>query len=48
MILRPLLDARAEGHTLAVLQASADGQGLYARLGFEERGRYTEYQRKGA
>ena len=48
MTLRPLLDARAEGHTLAVLQASADGQGLYARLGFEERGRYTEYQPKQA
>jgi ribosomal protein S18 acetylase RimI-like enzyme len=48
MTLRPLLDAREEGHTLAVLQASGEGQGLYARLGFEEQGRYTEYQRNQA
>lgn len=44
LTLRPLLDARAEGHRKAVLQASPDGQGVYARLGFRETGRYTEYQ----
>ena len=44
LTLRPLLDARAEGHGLAVLQASAEGRGVYARLGFRETGRYTEYQ----
>ena len=44
LTLRPLLDARAEGHDTAVLQASADGQGVYARLGFKETGQYTEYQ----
>ena len=44
MTLQPLLDAKAEGHTLAVLQASADGQGVYARLGFEPMGHYTEYK----
>ncbi len=42
--LRPLLDAREEGHSLGVLQASPDGQGVYARLGFRATGRYTEYQ----
>lgn len=44
MTLQPLLEARAEGHTLAVLQASADGQGIYGRLGFEPSGEYTEYK----
>jgi hypothetical protein len=44
LTLRPLLDARAEGHHTAVLQASAEGQGVYARLGFRETGQYTEYQ----
>jgi len=44
LTLRPLLDARQEGHTLAVLQASADGRPVYARLGFRETGHYTEYQ----
>ena len=44
MTLHPLLDAKAEGHTLAVLQASAGGQGVYARLGFEPMGHYTEYK----
>ena len=44
LTLRPLLDARREGHALAVLQASQQGVGVYARLGFRETGRYTEYQ----
>jgi GNAT superfamily N-acetyltransferase len=44
LTLRPLLDAREEGHALAVLQASEQGQGVYARLGFKETGWYTEYQ----
>ena len=44
LTLRPLLDARSEGHGLAVLQASADGQGVYARLGFRVTGKYTEYK----
>ncbi|HEX6104202.1 MAG TPA: GNAT family N-acetyltransferase [Gemmatimonadales bacterium] len=44
LTLRPLVDARAEGHRLAVLQASEDGQGVYARIGFRATGRYTEYQ----
>lgn len=44
LTLKPLLDAREEGHTLAVLQASEDGRRVYARLGFEEWGGYTEYQ----
>lgn len=44
LTLRPLLDAHAEGHTLAVLQASTEGRPVYARLGFKETGHYTEYQ----
>jgi GNAT superfamily N-acetyltransferase len=44
LTLRPLLDAREEGCALAVLQASAQGERVYARLGFRETGRYTEYQ----
>ena len=47
LTLRPLLDARDEGHTLAVLQASAEGQGVYARLGFLPTGHYTEYKTAG-
>jgi GNAT superfamily N-acetyltransferase len=41
---RPLADARAAGHRTAVLQASAAGAGVYARLGFAPVGRYTEYK----
>jgi ribosomal protein S18 acetylase RimI-like enzyme len=43
LTLRPLLDARAQGYRTAVLQASADGQGVYARIGFRAVGEYTEY-----
>jgi ribosomal protein S18 acetylase RimI-like enzyme len=44
MTLRPLVDARAEGLDLAVLQASAAGAGVYRRIGFEEFGGITEYK----
>jgi GNAT superfamily N-acetyltransferase len=40
----PLLDARAEGHRTGILQASADGLNVYARLGFRPTGHYTEYK----
>lgn len=43
---RPLLDAREMGIRTGVLQASAEGQGVYARLGFRVTGRYLEYQRR--
>ncbi|HEY3081689.1 MAG TPA: hypothetical protein VGM69_17495 [Chloroflexota bacterium] len=41
---RPLLDAREEGVPLATLQASAQGQPIYQRLGFRPVGRYVEYK----
>jgi hypothetical protein len=44
MTLRPLRDARAEGLTHAVLQASDAGAGVYRRIGFEEFGGITEYK----
>jgi GNAT superfamily N-acetyltransferase len=44
MTRRVLLEARDEGHTLAILQSSEQGQGVYARLGFQPTGLYTEYQ----
>lgn len=44
LTLAPLLDAREEGYQTATLQASAEGQGVYARLGFEPRGTFREYQ----
>jgi ribosomal protein S18 acetylase RimI-like enzyme len=44
LTLRPLLDARAEGHTTAVLQAAPDGIGVYRRVGFEPFGEITEYK----
>jgi hypothetical protein len=44
MTLRPLLDARAEGLELAVLQASDAGAGVYRRIGFAEFGAITEYK----
>jgi GNAT superfamily N-acetyltransferase len=44
LTLRPLRDARAAGYRVAVLQASADGVGVYARVGFVPTGRFTEYK----
>lgn len=44
MTVQPLVDARAAGHQTAILQASADGQSLYARLGFTSFGTITEYK----
>lgn len=40
----PLAEARREGCTTAVLQASADGVGIYRRAGFVEVGTITEYK----
>ena len=36
--------ARSEGYQIAVLQASAAGQGIYARLGFVACGLFREYK----
>ncbi|WP_437969371.1 GNAT family N-acetyltransferase [Sorangium sp. So ce260] len=47
LTLRPLLDARAAGLRLAILQASADGLGLYAQIGFVATGQITEYKPPG-
>lgn len=47
LTLRPLLDAREHGFRTGVLQASAGGAGVYARLGFAPFGRISEYKPKG-
>jgi hypothetical protein len=44
LTLRPLLDARDEGHRVGILQASAAGAGVYARVGFEPFGQIAEYK----
>jgi len=40
----PVHEARAEGATLAVLQAAPDGAALYARLGFASCGEFAVHQ----
>ena len=42
--LAPLLDARARGYVVGVLQSSEMGYGVYARLGFTEQFRYHTYR----
>ena len=44
LTLRALLDALARGHRAAVLQAAADGVGVYARVGFRPFGEVVEYK----
>lgn len=43
LTLAPLHDARDAGYRTATLQASTDGQPVYARLGFEPRGTFRVY-----
>lgn len=44
LTLRPLLDARAAGYQVGVLQAGAQGVGVYERIGFQAFGEITEYK----
>jgi ribosomal protein S18 acetylase RimI-like enzyme len=44
LTLRPLLDAREAGHGIGVLQAAAQGVGIYERIGFRAFGGITEYK----
>jgi GNAT superfamily N-acetyltransferase len=41
---RALVEARESGYRTAVLQASAQGRSIYARLGFVECGAFREYK----
>jgi hypothetical protein len=47
MTLQPLLIARHAGCRAAVLQASAEGVSVYARIGFSPVGQFTEYKPPG-
>lgn len=44
MTAQPLVDARAAGYHIGVLQAAAGGVSLYQRLGFTTFGQITEYK----
>jgi ribosomal protein S18 acetylase RimI-like enzyme len=44
LTLQPLLDARKSGVHTGVLQAAADGVGIYTRIGFQRFGDITEYK----
>jgi ribosomal protein S18 acetylase RimI-like enzyme len=44
LTLQPLLEARARGLHIGVLQASAAGAGVYTRIGFTSFGTITEYK----
>jgi GNAT superfamily N-acetyltransferase len=44
MTLRPLLDARDQGHRTAILQASDAGVSVYRRVGFAPFGQVSEYK----
>lgn len=44
MTAAPLIEARWAGHRTAILQASADGAGIYRRLGFQQFGTITEFK----
>ena len=44
LTLHPLLEARAQGHNTAILQASTGGEPVYTRLGFIPFGQITEYK----
>jgi predicted acetyltransferase len=41
--LAPLLDARAIGYRIGILQASSLGYGVYRRLGFQDFGKLSVY-----
>jgi ribosomal protein S18 acetylase RimI-like enzyme len=41
---QPLIDASSQGYRTGVLQASADGLGVYRRLGFQEFGIVREFK----
>ncbi len=44
MTVHSLREARTEGMRSAVLQASTEGAGVYARIGFAPFGEVTEYK----
>ncbi len=44
LTLRPLLDAREEGHSTGILQAAPGAVGIYTSIGFAPFGEYTEYK----